>query len=61
HGKTHSKFFSDKKIGGRNLALLKAISWRDKTRVKIGKPQIDPACCTCCTQHHGIVGVCLDE
>ena len=36
-GKTHSKFFSDKKCGGRYSSLLSAISWRDKTEKKLGK------------------------
>ncbi len=30
-GKTHSKFFSDKKCGGRYSSLLSAIAWRDST------------------------------
>jgi len=36
-GKTHSKFFSDRKCGGRYSSLLSAISWRDKTEKKLGK------------------------
>jgi hypothetical protein len=31
-GKEHSKFFSDKKNGGKESALLAAITWRNNTR-----------------------------
>ena len=61
HGKIHSKFFSDKKNGGRNSALLGAITWRDKTRKKIGKPQTDRHIVTQSSTGTGIVGVRLDE
>ncbi|MCK4837312.1 MAG: AP2 domain-containing protein [Desulfobulbaceae bacterium] len=60
-GKIHSKFFSDKKNGGRNSALLGAITWRDKTREKIGKPQTDRHIVTQSSTGTGIVGVRLDE
>ena len=61
HGKIHSKFFSDKKNGGRNSALLGAITWRNKTRDKIGKPQTDRHIVTQSSTGTGIVGVRLDE
>jgi hypothetical protein len=60
-GKIHSKFFSDKKNGGRNSALLGAITWRDKTRDKIGKPQTDRHIVTQSSTGTGVVGVRLDE
>ncbi len=60
-GKIHSKFFSDKKNGGRNSALLGAITWRDKIRAKIGKPQTDRHIVTQSSTGTGVVGVRLDE
>ncbi len=61
HGKNHSKFFSDKKSGGRNSALLAAVAWRDHTRKKIGKPPTDKHIVTKCTTNTGVVGVRHDE
>jgi hypothetical protein len=61
HGKTYSKFFSDKKSGGKNLALLSALAWRDLTRAKIGKPQSDRHIVTVARNNTGIVGVRLNE
>ena len=39
-GKTHSKFFSDKKCGGRYSSLLSAISWRDKIEKKMRRQKM---------------------
>ena len=61
NGKTHSKFFSDKKNGGRNSALLAAIAWRNNTRDKIGKPQTDRHIVTQCSTGSGVVGVRYNE
>jgi len=61
NGKNHSKFFSDKKNGGRNSALLAAIAWRDNTREKIGKPHTDKHIVTKSTTNTGVVGVRHDE
>ena len=36
-GETHSKFFSDRKCGGRYSSLLAALAWRDKTETELGK------------------------
>ena len=36
YGKTYSKFFSDRKCGGRYSSLLSALAWRDKTEIKLG-------------------------
>ena len=60
-GKQHSKFFSDKKNGGKNSSLLAAITWRDNTRTKIGKPQTDRRIVTVSNTPTGIVGVRLNE
>lgn len=60
-GKIYSKFFSDKKNGGRNSALLAAIAWRDSTRHKIGKPQSDRHIVTQSSTSSGVVGVRLNE
>lgn len=40
-GKIHSKFFSDKKCGGKDKSLLAAVAWRDTTEKAIGKPRTD--------------------
>lgn len=61
NGKTHSKFFSDKKNGGNNSALLAAISWRNNTRDKIGKPQTERHIVTVAHNSTGVVGVRLNE
>ena len=61
NGKIHSKFFSDKKNGGRNSALLAAITWRNKTRDKIGKPQTDRHIVSRSNNSTGIVGVRHNE
>jgi hypothetical protein len=37
-GKKHGKFFSDRVYGNQLAALHAAITWRDKTEKKIGKP-----------------------
>jgi hypothetical protein len=60
-GKVYSKFFSDKKNGGRNSALLAAITWRDSTRKKIGKPQTDRRIVSVANATTGVVGVRLNE
>lgn len=40
-GETHCKFFSDLKSGGRQVALLAAISWRNAKERELGKPRTD--------------------
>jgi hypothetical protein len=59
--KNHSKFFADKKNGGRDSALLAAITWRNNTRDKIGKPHSDKHIVTKSCTVTGVVGVRLDE
>lgn len=59
-GKTHSKFFSDKKCGGRYSSLLSAISWRDKTEKKLGKVRTNKHMVTVSNSGTGVVGVRLN-
>ncbi len=60
-GKTYSKFFSDKKCGGRYSSLLSAISWRDKTEKKLGKVRTNKHIVTVSNSITGVVGVRLNE
>ncbi len=60
-GKTHSKFFSDLKCGGRYSSLLSAISWRDKIEVKLGKVRTNKHMVTVSSSSSGVVGVRLNE
>jgi len=62
-GKTHSKFFSDKKFDGKAKSLLAAVAWRDATEKAVGKPRTDRHMVTQ-TQtrsNTGEVGVRLNE
>ncbi len=60
-GKTYSKFFSDRKNGGRNSSLLAAISWRDKTEKKLGKVRTNKHMVTVSNSGTGVVGVRLNK
>lgn len=60
-GKVHSKFFSDKKCGGRYSSLLSAISWRNKTELQIGKVRTNKHMVTITRSGTGVVGVRLNE
>lgn len=60
-GKTHSKFFSDRKCGGRYSSLLSAISWRDKTEKKLGKVRTNKHMVTVSNSGTGVVGVRLND
>jgi hypothetical protein len=60
-GRTHSKFFSDRKCGGRYSSLLSAISWRDKTEKKLGKIRTNKHMVTVSNSGTGVVGVRLNE
>ncbi len=60
-GKTHSKFFSDRKCGGRYSSLLSAISWRDKTEKKLGKIRTNKHMVTVSNSGTGVVGVRLND
>jgi hypothetical protein len=56
-GKTYSKFFSDRKCGGRYSSLLAALAWRDKTEAKLGKQRTDKHIVTISNSKTGVVGV----
>jgi len=60
-GKTHSKFFSDRKCGGRYSSLLSAIAWRDKVEAHLGKRRTDKHVVTVSHTETGVVGVRLNE
>ena len=60
-GKTHSKFFSDKKNGGNRASLLAALAWRDNTRTKIGKPHSSKYIVSVGRTNTGVLGVRLNE
>ncbi|MBU0675366.1 MAG: AP2 domain-containing protein [Proteobacteria bacterium] len=60
-GKTHSKFFSDKKNGGRYSSLLAALTWRDTTEKKLGKQRTDKHIVTVSNTSTGVVGVRLND
>jgi len=56
-GKTYSKFFSDRKCGGRYSSLLAALAWRDKTEIKLGKQRTNKHIVTISNSKTGVVGV----
>jgi hypothetical protein len=60
-GTTHSKFFSDKKCGGRYSSLLSAIAWRDTTEKKLGKIRTNKHLVTVSNSGTGVVGVRLND
>ena len=60
-GKTHSKFFSDGKCGGKSSSLLAAITWRDEVEVRIGKQRTDRHIVTVSNTQTGVVGVRLND
>ncbi len=60
-GKTHSKFFSDKKCGGRYSSLLSAIAWRDTTEKRLGKVRTNKHLVTVSNSGTGVVGVRLNN
>ena len=60
-GKTHSKFFSDRKCGGRYSSLLSALAWRDKTEAKLGKQRTNKHIVTVSNSKSGVVGVRLND
>jgi len=60
-GKMHTKFFPDKKWGGRDLSLKAAIQWRNETEASIGKPRADRRVVTHSNKSTGVVGVRLNQ
>ncbi|MFC1523659.1 AP2 domain-containing protein [Thermodesulfobacteriota bacterium] len=60
-GKTYSKFFSDRKCGGKNLSLLSALAWRDETEKRVGKIRTDKRILYVSSTITGVVGVTYSE
>jgi hypothetical protein len=60
-GVTKSKFFSDKKWGGRYSSLQAAIIWRDETETAWGKPRTDRNMVMVTRVSTGVVGVRLNN
>ncbi|MBC8209335.1 MAG: AP2 domain-containing protein [Desulfobulbaceae bacterium] len=60
-GKTHSKFFSDRKCGGRYSSLLSAIAWRDNIERQLGKIRTNKHMVTVGHSGTGVVGVRLND
>ena len=60
-GKTHNKFFSDGKCGGKYSSLLAAIAWRNEVEARIGKQRTDKHIVTVSNTHTGVVGVRLND
>lgn len=60
-GKTHSKFFSDKKNGGHYSSLLAALAYRDRKEIELGKVRTDSNMVTVSNTESGVVGVRLNE
>lgn len=58
-GVIRSKFFSDRKNGGKGASLLGALSWRNETEKKLGKPRTDKHIVTKTKTPTGVVGVRL--
>ena len=61
NGQTHSKFFSDRKHGGRYASLEQGIAWRNETEVKLGKVRSNRNIVTVSGTKTGVVGVRLNE
>ena len=59
-GKKYTKFFSDKKSGGKNISHLLAIKWRDTTEKKLGKIRTNKRMVTLSNSGTGVVGVRLN-
>jgi len=60
-GKTSSKFFSDRKHGGKAAGLLAAKSWRNDTEKKVGKPRTDRHIVSVSNTLTEVVGVRLND
>lgn len=60
-GKTHSKFIADRKHGGKDEGLNKAIEWRNETEQRIGKLRTDRHMATSTIKSStGVIGVRLN-
>jgi hypothetical protein len=60
-GKTHSKFFSDRKCGNRENSLKAAVEWRNKMEKKLGKVRTNRHMVTVSNSGTGVVGVRLND
>ena len=62
-GEIKTKFFSDRKNGGRDKSLIFAISWRNKTEKNLGKIRTDKHVVTVSKTKTstGVVGVQFNE
>jgi len=60
-GKTHSKFFSDRKCGSRENSLKTAVEWRNKMEKKLGKVRTNRHMVTVSNSGTGVVGVRLND
>ena len=60
-GGIHSKFFSDKKNGGREASLEAAIDWRNHIESRIGKPRTDKKVNRFSRTKTRVTGVFFDE
>lgn len=59
-GKAYTKFFSDRKFGGKYSALLAALAWRNETEAAIGKIRTDKRVVSVSKNDTGVVGVLLN-
>jgi len=60
-GKTHRKWFSDNKHGGKKKAFAQAVIWRDKTEKALGKPQTGRVVVRFRRNRYGVTGVQWDK
>ncbi len=60
-GKTHRKWFSDNKHGGRKKAFADAVVWRDKTEKALGKPATGRVVVRSRRNKFGVTGVQWDK
>ena len=60
-GKTHSKFFSDKKCGGTDVSFNAAIAWCNEVETRIGKKRTTRSVASVKNLRTGVVGVRLDN
>ena len=61
-GKANTKFFADKKCGGKDLSLKAAIAWRNITEAHVGKPRSErPVVSVSNNASTNVVGVRLDN
>ncbi len=59
--KAYHRFFSDSKYGGKNLALLAAVSWLKDTKQKLGVPYTSLSVVGSSRSNTGVRGVSFSE